>query len=230
MAARRRTKVNMEFAKNVAAWAAENWQALVGYGASVVILVSLVTANVLKLRLVNGIGSLLFGWYGLLIGSWPVCIINWIIAGIDGWFLAKTLAAQALFDLEPARGEGAAYLRRFFLYHERELAKFTPGVTLAALEGAETHLLFRNLLPVGLFSYRKEGDKGVILADYMVPEYRDFKAGRFLYRVCRMRFKEAGVREFLAEGAGRQQVKYYLKNGFRRVEAEGGGERYVLEL
>ena len=45
-----------------------------------------------------------------------------------------------------------------------------------------------------------------------------------------MRFKEAGVREFLAEGAGRQQVKYYLKNGFRRVEAEGGGERYVLEL
>lgn len=115
-------KVNMEFLQRVADWTAGNWQALVGYGASVVILVSLVTANVLKLRLVNGIGSLLFGWYGLLIGSWPVCIINW------------------------------------------------------------------------------------------------------------MRFKEAGVRAFVAEGAGRQQVKYDLKNGFRRVEGPGGGERYVLEL
>ena len=215
----------MDIWNNVAAWAAGNWQALVGYGASVVILVSLVTANVLKLRLVNGVGSLLFGWYGLLIGSWPVCIINWIIAGIDGWFLAKTLAAQALFDLEPAGRVGEAYLRKFFLYHERELERFTPGVTLEALQGAETFLLFRNLLPVGLFSYRLEGDEARIVTDYMVPEYRDFKAGRFLYRVCRMRFKEAGVRSFAAEGARPQQVKYYLKNGFRR-----DGERCVLEL
>jgi hypothetical protein len=39
----------MEVWNNAAAWAAGNWQALVGYGASVVILVSLVTANVLEL-------------------------------------------------------------------------------------------------------------------------------------------------------------------------------------
>ena len=68
-----------------------------------------------------------------------------------------------------------------------------------------------------------------IVADFMVPEYRDFKAGRFLYRVCRMRFKELGVRSFAAQGARPQQVKYYLKNGFRKVAGDGA-ERYVLEL
>ena len=72
----------MELWNEIAGWIAGNWTALVGYGASVVILISLVTTNVLRLRLVNGIGSMLFGWYGLLIGSWPVCIINWIIAGM----------------------------------------------------------------------------------------------------------------------------------------------------
>jgi hypothetical protein len=69
-AAWRRAGEFMEFWARVADWTAGNWQALVGYGASVVILLSLVTANVLKLRPVNGIGPLLFGWYGLLFGSW----------------------------------------------------------------------------------------------------------------------------------------------------------------
>ena len=218
----------MDLFHNIAAWAAGNWQALVGYGASVVILVSLVTTNVLRLRLVNGLGSLLFGWYGLLIGSWPVCIINWIIAGIDGWYLLKTLLAQAFFDLEPASATGDAYLRKFFLYHEREILRFTPGATLEALQSAETYLLFRNLLPVGLFSFRREGDQAVIVTDYMVPEYRDFKAGRFLYRTCRMRFKESGVKAFAATSDQPQQVRYYLKNGFHRTEP--GGDRWLLEL
>ena len=34
----------------------------VGYAASVVILVSIVMTNVFRLRVVNGIGSLIFGW------------------------------------------------------------------------------------------------------------------------------------------------------------------------
>jgi hypothetical protein len=218
----------MNFLHNLSPWLSSNWPSLVGYGASVVILVSLVTTNVLRLRLVNGIGSLLFGWYGLLIGSWPVCIINWIIAAIDGWYLLKTLLAQAFFDLEPASATGDAYLRKFFLYHEREILRFTPGATLEALQSAETYLLFRNLLPVGLFSFRREGDRAVIVTDYMIPEYRDFKAGRFLYRACRMRFKESGVKAFAATSDQPQQVRYYLKNGFRRTAP--ACDRWLLEL
>lgn len=213
---------------NLTPWLSANWPSLVGYGASVVILVSLVTTNVLRLRLVNGIGSLLFGWYGLLIGSWPVCIINWIIAGIDGWYLLKTLLAQAFFDLEPASATGAAYLRKFFLYHERDILRFTPDATLEALQSAETYLLFRNLLPVGLFSFRRDGERAEIVTDYMVPEYRDFKAGRFLYRSCRMRFKETGIKVFAAASDQPQQIRYYHKNGFRRTGP--GDSQWLLEL
>ena len=74
----------------------------IGYAASLIILVSLLMTNVFRLRVINGIGSVLFGAYGWLIGSWPVCVINLVIAGIDGWYLLQTLTSGAFFDLAPA--------------------------------------------------------------------------------------------------------------------------------
>ena len=188
----------------------------VGYAASLVILVSLVTTNVFRLRMINGIGSVIFGWYGWLLGSWPVCAINWIIAAIDVWYLVQHLTASAFFELEPAASIGAPYLRKFFLYHERDIRRYTPDVTLDALDSAETYLLVRNLLPVGLFAFRRDpsSPEAAIVADYTIPQYRDFKAGRFLYRYKRLFFKERGIKAFTAAAAHPAQARYYRKNGF----------------
>ena len=195
----------------------------IGYAASLIILVSLLTTNVFRLRLINGIGSLLFGGYGWLIGSWPVCIINLVIAGIDGWYLLQTLRIRAFFDLAPAESVGTEYLKRFFLFHERELMKYAPGLTLENLQEACTCLIFRNLLPVGLFSYRQNGPEAEIAIDFMIPEYRDFKAGQYLYRTKRMFFKEQGIKRFHAVARHPSHPKYYLRNGFVREDGTPGG-------
>ena len=200
----------------------------IGYAASLIILVSLLMTNVFRLRVINGIGSVLFGAYGWLIGSWPVCVINLVIAGIDGWYLLQALRISAFFDLAPAESVGAEYLKRFFLFHERELKKYAPGLTLEELQDACTCLIFRNLLPVGLFSYRRNGPDAQIVIDFMIPEYRDFKAGRYLYRTKRMFFKEQGIKRFLATARHPSQPKYYLKNGF--VRAAGAPDGFVNEL
>ena len=195
----------------------------IGYASSLIILVSLLMTNVFRLRLINGIGSVLFGAYGWLIGSWPVCVINLVIAGIDGWYLLQTLGSSAFFDLAPAASVGAEYLRRFFLFHERELEKYAPGLTLEDLQNACTCLIFRNMLPVGVFSYRQNGAAADIVIDFMIPEYRDFKAGRYLYRTKRMFFKEKGIKRFRAVARHPSQPKYYLKNGFTRDPDVAGG-------
>ena len=200
----------------------------IGYAASLIILVSLLMTNVFRLRLINGIGSVLFGAYGWMIGSWPVCAINLVIAGIDGWYLLQTLRISAFFDLAPAESVGTEYLKRFFLFHERELKKYAPELTLEELQDACTCLIFRNLLPVGLFSYRRNGPDAQIVIDFMIPEYRDFKAGRYLYRTKRMFFKEQGIKRFLATARHPSQPKYYLKNGF--VRAAGAPDGFVNEL
>ncbi len=195
----------------------------IGYAASLIILVSLLMTNVFRLRLINGIGSVLFGAYGWLIGSWPVCAINLVIAGIDGWYLLQAMSISAFFDLAPAESVGPEYLKRFFLFHERELMNYAPGLTIENLQSACTCLIFRNLLPVGVFSYRQNGPDAEIVLDFMIPEYRDFKAGRYLYRTKRMFFKEKGIKRFHALARHPSQPKYYLRNGFVREDGVAGG-------
>lgn len=201
----------------------------IGYAASLIILVSLLMTNVFRLRVINLAGSLGFALYGWLIGSWPVCLINAVIAGIDGWYLLQLLRVSAIFELSQVGNcSGAEYLKRFFLFHERELMKYAPGLTIEDLQAAETHLIFLNMLPVGVFSFRQSGAEADIALDYMIPEYRDFKAGRFVYRTKRMFFKEKGIKRFHAVARHPSHPKYYLKNGFVREEGRSGGFVNVL--
>ena len=201
---------------------------LMGYAGSAVTLSSLLMTNVYRFRQINLVGALVISLYGYMIGAWPVVAMNMAIAGVDVWHLLQMMRYSAYFDLAPATSVGADYLKRFFLFHERELLKHSPGLTLEELLDAHTCVLFRNMLPVGLFSYRQAGPDADIVIDYMIPEYRDNKAGRYLYRTKRMFFKEQGIKRFHAGAALSSQAKYYRKNGFEREE--GRPDHYVNAL
>ncbi len=200
----------------------------VGYAASLIILVSMLLTNVYRLRQLNLVGALVFALYGYWVRAWPVVFMNLLIAGVDVWHLLQMLRYSAFFDLAPATSVGAEYLKRFFLFHERELMKFAPGLTFEELQAAHTCVLFRNMLPVGLFAYRQAGPDADIVIDFMIGEYRDFKAGRYLYKTKRMFFKEQGIKRFHAVARHPTQPKYFLQNGFVREDGVAGG--YVNEL
>ncbi len=195
----------------------------IGYAASLIILVSMLMTNVYRLRQINLAGALLFSLYGYLIQAWPVVVMNLMIAGVDIWILLQMMRYYAYFDLAPASTIGTDYLRRFFLFHERELMRHAPGLTFEELVDAQTSILFRNMLPVGLFSYRQKGPDADILIDFMIAEYRDYKAGRYLYKTKRMYFKEQGIKRFHAVARHPAQPKYFLHNGFVREEGKSGG-------
>lgn len=59
------------------------WLELYGYLGSVLIAVSLMMADIRKLRWINLVGAGTFASYGLLIGSWPVFVLNGFIVLID---------------------------------------------------------------------------------------------------------------------------------------------------
>ena len=202
---------------------------IVGYAASLIILVSLLMTNIFRLRLINGIGSVLFSIYGAWIGSWPVCAINAVIAGIDVWYMVQSMRAFSVFELsrvEECAGED--YLRRFFLFHERELKKYAPGLTKAELLEAETYLIFMNMLPIGVFAFHREEEEAHVLLDFMIAEYRDFKAGRFVYQTKRMFFKEQGIKRFHAVAMHPSHTRYFQKNGF--VPEADVADGFVNEL
>jgi hypothetical protein len=61
----------------------------VGYLASVVVAISLMMANIKKLRWWNLIGAGLFVAYGIAIDAIPVALVNFFIVLIDVYYLVK---------------------------------------------------------------------------------------------------------------------------------------------
>ncbi len=66
-----------------------NWIELMGYAASVFVAISLMMESIIKLRVINFIGAIMFGTYGLLIESIPVMLLNYFIGLTNVYFLWK---------------------------------------------------------------------------------------------------------------------------------------------
>lgn len=66
-----------------------NYIELTGYIASVLIAISIMMNSLVKLRVINLFGAVLFGTYGLLIGAMPVALVNYFIAITNIFYLWK---------------------------------------------------------------------------------------------------------------------------------------------
>lgn len=67
---------------------------LFGYGSSVVVAISLMLKNIKWLRILNGIGAVMFTIYGVMIASYPVAVLNGFIAIADAYYLVQILREE----------------------------------------------------------------------------------------------------------------------------------------
>ncbi|WP_425425290.1 YgjV family protein [Vibrio sonorensis] len=67
---------------------------ILGYAASIMVAISLMMKDIVKLRVLNFIGCALFTAYGLMIDAWPVVVTNGFIACVNVYFLAKMRQEQ----------------------------------------------------------------------------------------------------------------------------------------
>ena len=61
----------------------------VGYAASIMIAISLIMTDIVKLRIINTIGCILFAIYGFTVKAYPVAIINTFIVFVNAYYLYK---------------------------------------------------------------------------------------------------------------------------------------------
>ncbi|MEG0050687.1 MAG: YgjV family protein [Terrisporobacter sp.] len=64
---------------------------LVGYSASILIAISLMMTDIMKLRIINSIGCLMFVIYGLNVAAYPVALANLAIIIINFYNLYKLI-------------------------------------------------------------------------------------------------------------------------------------------
>ena len=89
---------------------------IIGYVASALVAISLMMSSILKLRVINLLGAAFFTIYGILIGSYPVAIVNFIIVLIDLYYLREIITSKEYFTLlEVQQDDG--YLKYFLTFY-----------------------------------------------------------------------------------------------------------------
>jgi hypothetical protein len=158
------------------------WTEVVGYVASLAVVVSLSMRSILRLRLVGLAGSLLFLGYSIVIGAIPIAITNVVIIAIHAYYLRKLLAGRnEIFEILPVR-PSSLYLQRFLEFHDRDIQQFQPGFEYRADPECLPMFILRDMVPAGLLIALPHHDHTVeIRLDFATPQYRDFKLGRFVY-------------------------------------------------
>jgi GNAT superfamily N-acetyltransferase len=206
------------------------WLELLGYAASVLVAVSLMMSRIVRLRVINLVGSLAFTAYGLLIGAYPVAAVNGFIVVINVWFLARMLRAREYFRILEIEAD-SEYLRYFLSVHEADVRRFLPGFAHAPERGELTFFVLRDLVPAGLFigEAREDGCLWVRL-DYVIPAYRDFKIGRYVYGESADFFRARGIRRIVSPSGTPEHARYLRKMGFTPVDPANREGAYRLEI
>jgi hypothetical protein len=73
-----------------------NFYELLGYSASVLVALSLSMRSLLKLRVINLSGAMLFTVYGLVIGALPVAALNFFIVLVNIYYLYQMFSASTV--------------------------------------------------------------------------------------------------------------------------------------
>ena len=190
----------------------------VGYLGSFLVLVSFLMTSVVKLRIVNTIGSLIFMIYALIIKSYPTAVMNACLVLINLRFLWKSRQTEKELDLVMA-DKDCSIVQYLLSYYREDIQKCFPGITFDLTDANRTYIVSCNGKPVGLTLGKLEEDKLDLLLDYSIPEYRDFSIGAYLIN----RYKEEGIKKLIYSGPTENHTAYLTKLGF--IKTEGGYEK-----
>ncbi|MBK8783063.1 MAG: YgjV family protein [Anaerolineales bacterium] len=186
---------------------------IVGYMGSLLVALSLTMKSLQRLRIINMVGAFFFIAYGLLIGAFPIALLNGLTLCVNAYNLWRMLQQKDYFTLMEIRPD-SAYLRRFLEFYRKEISELIPTYLFKPGEDQMVIFVLRNMVPVGLSIVKQTGDEAHIFLDFVIPGYRDFRAGRFLFDESADYFWQKGIKQlFSAPGSSRHE-SYLKRMGF----------------
>ncbi len=207
-----------------------NWLEVIGYTGSVTVALSLMMKSIVRLRWWNFAGASVFALYGLLIGAYPVLALNGWIAVVDVYYLWQMRRARDQFEVLEASALGKPFIGRFLRFHGKDIEHFFPEFDISKLRNPLSLFTLRNMLPVGLFVAEPlSATDYEIKADYVIPDFRDLKAARFLlFGEGRKVLQEKGVKTLHIHSRGTHE-KFLRKIGFTK-NPQRGDHWYMLNV
>ncbi len=186
----------------------------IGYLGSLVVLISLLMSSIKKLRWINLVGAMIFAFYGFMISSIPTGFMNVGIAVIDIVFLVMMYKQKDYFRVLPITGD-TEYLQQFFKFYRNDIEQYQALDEESLYNAPVKFYVLRNMTPASVFVADKFDEKTLeIKLDYAIPQYRDFKIGKYVYDKQQGYFSNLGYSKFIVFSDKKDHIKYIKKMGF----------------
>jgi hypothetical protein len=199
---------------------------IIGYTASILVAISLMMSGIVRLRIINLIGAIVFTCYALIIKAYPVAFVNGVITLVDIYYLYEIFKTKEYFDVLEV-GNDYEYLNYFLKFHQSDIKKFMPSFAFTPSENNTAFFILRNSIPAGLICAEKRDDGSLLIAlDYVIPGYRDMKVAKYVYHNI---FQKNNLKKLYSYPGAKKHDKYLEKIGFKKTELNGASA-YCLEV
>jgi len=201
-----------------------------GYLASILILISLIMSSTKKLRWINLFGSLSFVAYAVLTETYPVAVLNFFTALANIYYLYKIYTNQAYFNILKIQ-KNNEYIEYFIDHNREDLKKFHQDIKIDFRDAEYSFYILRDIMPVGVFVANPYDENTLkVELDYVIPSYRDFKAGKYIYDKNKEIFLDKGYQKLITFSDNLSHDKYLVKMGFEKIDESDQNRTYLLKL
>lgn len=192
-----------------------------GYIGSALVVISMLMSSIVKLRVINCIGSVISGTYAVICGAIPLAVMNVCLIAINGYNLVKLFKAENVYDL--VEGSGKDALVSYFLeYNTADIKKYFPDFEQSRAAGMKAYVVTCSGNFAGMLVGKEHDGEVDIMIDYSIPKYRDCSVGKY---IC-TNAPELGVKKLrFAEKLTDAHRDYLEKMGYK---AQDGA--YIKEL
>lgn len=151
-----------------------------GYVGSALVVVSMLMSSVVKLRLINTVGSSISLIYAFIVGAVPLALMNACLIVINIYNLVKLFKSENSYDLVDSKTDDS-FVNYILNRYSDDIKNYFPGFNKNDL-GDTAYVICCEGRPAGVI-LGKETESGVmdIRVDYSTPEYRDCSVGSFVY-------------------------------------------------
>lgn len=184
---------------------------LVGYLASALLACSLIVSNSLQFRWLNIFGCITFITYGILINAFPVLLANSILLCINIFQLVKLYTVKEKFEmLLIAPTDELA--KKFLLFHQKDITNYFPEYTIDLNKKNIAFMVLRDLAIANIFiAELNENSMAEVIINYTVPQYRDFKVGRFIFEREKQYLISKGVQQIVYKKIFNKNHEEFIK-------------------
>ncbi|MCQ2376256.1 MAG: YgjV family protein [Salinivirgaceae bacterium] len=213
-------------------WLDLSFWSIIGYLASVLVLVSMLMKSVLKLRIFNVIGSFVFVVYGIAIGAYPVALLNFATAIVNIVQVIKLCRTKSdKIEIVPVMNNDPMLLS-FLNHYKSDIRSHFPNFKL---DKDETEMLsffvLRDMVVSGVFiAHTYNAGSLFIDLDYVTPQYRDMRSGKHIFRDQLPMFIERGFNRIYTYAGSKGHVRYLKNMGFEAHKSMTGTRFYILDV